>query len=263
MRRSSDRDNNLNLIEQHRHEQMINKYYQPAANGSKPQQSFTPQSDNSTTHSNTDSQGVRKNIGNYANSANKYFSHQQQQQMLYQQQQQQFQQQQQYQQYQQQHPQIYQQQQQQQRFYESASSEDVSSNGSHSQPATHYHGNKNLGARTGHNIYLNTNPEDSKLQRDPAPMLAPKSKKMSLGSITFTSEQAREFGVFIKDNSFFLRVEKCDSGFNDKLSYQVETLHGIQVPRGLPDTHEYWPENALYNYCQRKLCFMLTFAILI
>lgn len=92
---------------------------------------------------------------------------------------------------------------------------------------------------------------DENLREDPVPYLAPKSKKMALGSITFTAEQGRELGVMTKDNSFFLRVEKCDPIFCDRLHFQVEQMHGIELPRDVEDPCDYWPEGALNRYCQK------------
>ena len=85
---------------------------------------------------------------------------------------------------------------------------------------------------------------------DPVPHLAPKSKKMALGSITFSAEQGKELGVPRKDNSFFLRVEKCDPRFCEELNFQVEKTVGMKMPEVL-DKSEYWPEDALFNYCKR------------
>ena len=57
---------------------------------------------------------------------------------------------------------------------------------------------------------------------------------------------------YTPDNSFFLRVEKCDPIFKHKLNQQIERMYGIQVPAGVRDQTEHWPRNALYNYCQCK-----------
>lgn len=87
--------------------------------------------------------------------------------------------------------------------------------------------------------------------RDPCTEVAPRSKKMSLGSITYTAEQALEFGVLQKDNSFYLRVEKCEPVFNEYLNGEVEKMSGKRLPRNQLDTHTHWPENAFNKYCQR------------
>lgn len=86
---------------------------------------------------------------------------------------------------------------------------------------------------------------------DPLPEVCPKSKKMALGSITFSADQGKRLGVPVKDNSFFLRVEKCDEAFCDELNFQIERMHGFRAPPGVEDQTEFWPEGALYNYCQK------------
>ncbi|CAD7956831.1 unnamed protein product [Amoebophrya sp. A25] len=91
----------------------------------------------------------------------------------------------------------------------------------------------------------------TKIMPDPVPTLAPKSKKMALGSITFSAEQGIPLGVMRKDNSFFLRVEKCDPVFASYLNYEIEKMHQFKCPPDAEDKAEYWPENALHNYCQR------------
>lgn len=86
---------------------------------------------------------------------------------------------------------------------------------------------------------------------DPCPEVAPRSKKMALGSITYTADQALEFGVLQKDNSFYLRVEKCEPVFNEYLNGEVEKMSNTRLPRNVMDTHAYWPDNAFNKYCQR------------
>lgn len=90
----------------------------------------------------------------------------------------------------------------------------------------------------------------TEIVHDPVPSLAPRSKKMALGSITFSAEQGYELGVPEKDNSFFLRVEKCDERFCDELNFQIEELVGKKMPNNVENKAEYWPEGALNAYCQ-------------
>lgn len=89
---------------------------------------------------------------------------------------------------------------------------------------------------------------------DPAPSVGPKSKKMALGSITFTSDQHREFGIYIKDNSFFLRCEKNDPIFCERLNRNVARVNGISIPGGsaCPNPCDYWPKHALNTYCHNE-----------
>jgi len=87
----------------------------------------------------------------------------------------------------------------------------------------------------------------NELLEDPVPYLAPKSKKMALGSITFTAEQGKELGVPVKDNSFYLRVEKCDPVFCEKLNFAIEDMVGYRFPN-VHDPSEYWPQGALLAY---------------
>lgn len=89
-------------------------------------------------------------------------------------------------------------------------------------------------------------------ERDPIPELQPRSKRMALGSITYSASQGEELGVLAKNNSFYLRVEKCEPAFYDRLNYEVEKLYGIDLPTNVPDPTLHWPEGALNQYCQRK-----------
>lgn len=93
---------------------------------------------------------------------------------------------------------------------------------------------------------------DQRFHPDPCPEIAPRSKKMSLGSITYTAENALEFGVLQKDNSFYLRVEKCEPVFNDHLNAEVEKLYNVRLPTNVPDVHAYWPEAAFNTYCNNR-----------
>lgn len=84
---------------------------------------------------------------------------------------------------------------------------------------------------------------------DPVPYIAPKSKKMALGSITFCADLGRQLGVATKDNSFYLRVEKCDPLFCDQLNFEIERMCGRQMPKNVEDPSEFWPQGALHQYC--------------
>eukprot|EP00392_Amoebophrya_sp_AT5.2_P015751 g15967.t1 len=90
----------------------------------------------------------------------------------------------------------------------------------------------------------------TKILPDPCPTVNPKSQKMALGSITFSGEQGIPLGVMTKDNSFFLRVEKCHPEFCGLLNYEIEKMHNFSCPYDAEDKTEYWPEGALNNYCQ-------------
>jgi hypothetical protein len=95
-------------------------------------------------------------------------------------------------------------------------------------------------------------PQD--IKRDPAPNVGPKSKKMALGSITFDSAQHREFGIYIKDNSFFLRCEKNDPVFCERLNRNVAAVNNVQIPggRNCPNPVDYWPRGALNKFCNES-----------
>ncbi|CAD7941039.1 unnamed protein product [Amoebophrya sp. A120] len=87
---------------------------------------------------------------------------------------------------------------------------------------------------------------------DPCPTVGPKSLKMALGSITFTAEQGIPLGVMRKDNSFFLRVEKCQPAFNEVHHEQIEQLYGMKLPPNAEDKTQFWPEGAFNTYCNNQ-----------
>merc|ERR1712226_844731 len=60
----------------------------------------------------------------------------------------------------------------------------------------------------------------------------------------------------VKNNSFYLRVEKCDPLFYDRLNFQVDKMLKEECNPGSneparPVTPRNWPFGALYDYFQR------------